>query len=1082
MKKISLFILLSFFNFGLLFSQNEEESQPKLPQVIPVSPEAASLGKYGDLPVNLSTGKINYTIPIYTIKVGDFELPLTLSYSYGGFMPEEEPSMVGMGWTANFGGAIIRQLKGKPDEKGTLGYLNLSNYYENFLTLSQEDQELTIVNAGKGFWDSRPDGFIINTPLMDGTFRFKNSNTPIFTPFRNHKVSVLNYTTPGFNGFDISDEKGVIYTFDAFEQTEQESLNGDADILEYRSSWMISKIDLPDSSDEISFSYNDYYHTVTSLSKYRTKKVSLTQGPPCGECVNSSVFQSESETRINAKSLDRIDFPNGYILFNHDIIQNVPGAGISQKDVLRSISIFDLNDKLIEKYNLGYYELQDYHFLTSIQKESDDGAFLDYYSFDYHKLNEVPGEKILNDKSDIWGFYNDISFDPDNITSQNANFDKGVIGALKKITYPTKGHSEIEYESNSILRNGDLYDNCNPIYNVSEVISIDSGDYPESNFCPDVESPIEKLITIPFTQVVNIELTAATADAGVAYAAIIKEGSLPPPDPFFSYSCSTVEGFPFSNVISALVFAEDNPPEDQIRDDINKDVNLGPGIYKLYVEVCGNGGQSTIARARISYRTEAYQVEDQNIDIGGIRVTQTKDCPDENNQCVTKNYNYLKDDGVASSGILLANPKFTTSVVTKASGVSGCRELTERFSSVIPLATYNGSHVLYNRVEIVNDLGDNGKTVNNYTGIADNSPSEYFPDLISIGRGIKRGKLEKQEIFEKTLDTFSIRSRTEHLYTNFRANDNSGYVFDFFSTKFFYNYSETEDLCIEAIGNPEALTYVSDYRAYYPDDYKIESTIKTTYLNGDEIKTQTENIYDDIIGVNKEIAITNSEGEIIKTQFNYPKDVTSISSLGTPHLSILQYDAIDRLKVHDLHKIGIPVLTKTFNNSEKTITQRTNYKNWGNNILLPEFIQVAKNNDSIEDRIQYHAYDDKGNPLEVSKTDGTHISYIWGYNQQYPVAKIENATRQEIHTATNLSLDFHSGSVGLNSTEENTLRVKLPDAMITTYTYDPLIGVTSITDPRGYTTYYEYDKFNRLEFVKDVDGNILSKNVYNYRN
>ena len=146
MKKL-LFLIFLALNFNIL--AQEEESQPKLPQVVPVSPEAASLGKYGDLPVNFSTGKINYTIPIYTIKVGDFELPLTLSYSYGGFMPEEEPSMVGMGWTANFGGAIIRQLKGKPDEKGTLGYLNLSNYYENFLTLSQEDQELTIVNAGK---------------------------------------------------------------------------------------------------------------------------------------------------------------------------------------------------------------------------------------------------------------------------------------------------------------------------------------------------------------------------------------------------------------------------------------------------------------------------------------------------------------------------------------------------------------------------------------------------------------------------------------------------------------------------------------------------------------------------------------------------------------------------------------------------------------------------------------------------------------------------------------------------------------------------------------------------------------------
>jgi YD repeat-containing protein len=53
--------------------------------------------------------------------------------------------------------------------------------------------------------------------------------------------------------------------------------------------------------------------------------------------------------------------------------------------------------------------------------------------------------------------------------------------------------------------------------------------------------------------------------------------------------------------------------------------------------------------------------------------------------------------------------------------------------------------------------------------------------------------------------------------------------------------------------------------------------------------------------------------------------------------------------------------------------------------------------------------------------------------------------------------------------------------MVTTYTYDPLIGVTSITDPKDYTVYYEYDDFNRLKQVKDADGKILSENEYNYK-
>ena len=49
-------------------------------------------------------------------------------------------------------------------------------------------------------------------------------------------------------------------------------------------------------------------------------------------------------------------------------------------------------------------------------------------------------------------------------------------------------------------------------------------------------------------------------------------------------------------------------------------------------------------------------------------------------------------------------------------------------------------------------------------------------------------------------------------------------------------------------------------------------------------------------------------------------------------------------------------------------------------------------------------------------------------------------------------------------------------------TYNPLVGITSITDPRGETLYYTYDAFNRLEHVKDAEGNILNKNEYNYKN
>ena len=58
-----------------------------------------------------------------------------------------------------------------------------------------------------------------------------------------------------------------------------------------------------------------------------------------------------------------------------------------------------------------------------------------------------------------------------------------------------------------------------------------------------------------------------------------------------------------------------------------------------------------------------------------------------------------------------------------------------------------------------------------------------------------------------------------------------------------------------------------------------------------------------------------------------------------------------------------------------------------------------------------------------------------------------------------------------NMSQVDNLRSLLPHAQITTMTYAPLIGMTSLTDAKGYTQYFEYDDFGRLcEIYENVDG------------
>jgi YD repeat-containing protein len=53
--------------------------------------------------------------------------------------------------------------------------------------------------------------------------------------------------------------------------------------------------------------------------------------------------------------------------------------------------------------------------------------------------------------------------------------------------------------------------------------------------------------------------------------------------------------------------------------------------------------------------------------------------------------------------------------------------------------------------------------------------------------------------------------------------------------------------------------------------------------------------------------------------------------------------------------------------------------------------------------------------------------------------------------------------------------------MMTTYTYDPLVGMTSSTDEKNQVTYYDYDNLMRLMSIRDKDGNIIKHIDYHYQ-
>jgi hypothetical protein len=61
------------------------------------------------------------------------------------------------------------------------------------------------------------------------------------------------------------------------------------------------------------------------------------------------------------------------------------------------------------------------------------------------------------------------------------------------------------------------------------------------------------------------------------------------------------------------------------------------------------------------------------------------------------------------------------------------------------------------------------------------------------------------------------------------------------------------------------------------------------------------------------------------------------------------------------------------------------------------------------------------------------------------------------------------------------LRLLPVNSQITTFTYEPELGISSESDENGVATYYEFDDYGRLKFVRNQDKNVLQNYDYHYK-
>jgi YD repeat-containing protein len=254
---------------------------------------------------------------------------------------------------------------------------------------------------------------------------------------------------------------------------------------------------------------------------------------------------------------------------------------------------------------------------------------------------------------------------------------------------------------------------------------------------------------------------------------------------------------------------------------------------------------------------------------------------------------------------------------------------------------------------------------------------------------------------------------------------------------------------------------------YYP----VTETVTNYDQSGSNPVTETTNFTYDANNMVLTKALTNSKNELVTHAMQYTTeatDATSVQMAGTPHM---------------LNYLIQETVTKTPPGQSALLQQinKTLYYSPATGLFEKQYVYQQNGSNALELREQFYQYDAHGNVQEESKATDIHDVYLWSYNSQYPVAKIKGSTYSAvIALLPQAQIDAATVNDASMRSLFTTLRSQLPGVFITSYTYSPVYGMTSQTDPQGRNTYYDYDGFGRLVAIRDQDNNIIKRLCYNY--
>lgn len=972
-------------------------------EYLPPDPQTWGFIKYSGGTPDYYTGAVKAEIPIYVYRDPDFEIPISLSYTSLGFMPNITANYVGLGWTLNVGGLICRRVKGVKDE-GELenvtysgGVRTVLGYYRYTQTNHAGDgslleRPLRLTGLGMCFdksyqlYETESDIYVFNFLGHSGKFvitdnggvQVYDSNHPSgeyqirLSDFQKVRLKSKIYITTGdgylfeFGGHPES----IIPTnnYIDFEKWGTSEGSSSAPARDYYSDeWYLTKIIAPNGRIAV-FNYKIDSETIAESIYPTGEKVTYygrmdSPGYPTGFEEGSGMYSVAYRLlqRKHSVVLSSIVIDDCTVSFTYGTRNKEKGwkyaAQVSElltPPKLESIRVTHTNAPYaLCNCSLTYkYPSTSGNPVLLLSKVSISGS--GEYTLNYqNETSAFPYQGIVG--VDHWGFHNSNSgFDPNNLlpsvevgydysetitsTNRNPNWTKAAYGLLKKITYPTGGWTEFEYEPN----------------NYSKKVERRSAPNPGQAY-PYIVQGNPQGGGLRVSRVIDHVSSSEWTDRHYCYTSGASSSGIMLKFPRYSYSYSS------------------SGPNQQV-DYTRLSYSGNPG-YLLDEPIIG------YSRVKEEYRDGSAK------------------------EYVFSNYNQIQDINVFAGGYIY-NPIGDIPIPT----------VTFPYNAYLLFRTPSSLASARGKLLSIKTLDCNGGTVscvrNDYA----------YGDIQN--RYVESLQMSSDSVYIHRHFTGPclLSSTRETEYASSR--DSLVVVTD-------YTYNSRNQQFLRKINNSEGKDI------YYITAHIGDGIGTPTYMESNML---VRNILDKPIYQGSFTMISNRYVPLEMTHYVYTFMVVGNSSF--PLLS-----SVENAKV----SIASPL---TSISAFSTLTYRKLY-------------EVATYN-------SFHR------PCEMVDANGISTVLLWGYGGLYPVAQITNVTGNQLGSSIQLTSNVSNtiyGWNGLDSDSEMAFR-SIPGVSVTTWKYNPFVGVSEKTGPDGRKMTYQYNIYGRLSSIIGPDSEILSRYYY----